>query len=129
MPEETSTHDAGGLWVWMFFGFIGFVLWASWGAAFGCLLADADYVTNRCALKHLQQPACNNERDILEVDEVRSADTVDAQGRKYLARKVIYKFRKRPVDGPVSDAILRDTEYLIKNKNGKWQAVCEIVPE
>lgn len=89
---------------------------------------EFDYVTERCALTHLQKPACNIERDILEVDEVSVAQKgwIDQAGKQREARTVIYQFRNRPLNGPVSAEVLRDTEYLFKDDKGQWQAGCEV---
>lgn len=106
---------------------IGFGIWLAyvgWGATTGCLLADQyNYVTNACAVSLLQKPGCNEEMDIIDVDEVKDISYVDDKGNRHEVRSVIYKFRKRPTVGPVSDAIMRDTMTLYK-QGDHWVATC-----
>lgn len=95
-------------------------------SAEGCFLADEfDYVTKQCVLIHLQRPHCNAERDILAVDEINDASYTDDKGKRVEMRSVIYQFKKRPLRGPVSADILRDTDTLYKNAQGQWKAGCE----
>jgi hypothetical protein len=103
------------------------IVWVIWRSAFGCILANFDYVTKACALSHLQKPSCNEDRDILEVDEVKDTSYSDNKGQRQEVRSVIYEFRKRPVAGPVSDTVMRDTTTLFKLDNGRWVAACENV--
>ena len=104
--------------------------WWLWSSAFGCMLADNfDYVTKECALKHLQKPACNSDRDILEVDEVKDLSYTDEKGVKTEVRSIIYSYRKRPMGAPVSAEILRDDASMFKIANGTWLASCENLPE
>lgn len=127
MEEEPASKSDEVVGCLVLLAVAGGILWVLWGAAFDCFLADNyDYVTKRCALTHLQKAACNNERDILDVDEVTESDYTDGAGKKWQSRAVIYRFRKRPTAGPVSDDVLRDTEYLFKNDQKKWQATCEL---
>ena len=103
------------------------ILWMLWTSAFGCFLADQwGYVTKPCALQHLQKAACNTERDVLAVDEITDSSYADSNGKRMEMRTVIYEFRKRPTEGPVSADVLRDTEYMFKNPKGEWQATCEL---
>ncbi len=78
-------------------------IWAVWESAEGCFLADQfNYVTSRCALQHLQKPNCNSEQDILAVDEITDTSFNDEKHNRVEARSVIYQFKKRPLNGPVS---------------------------
>jgi len=108
---------------------IGAAVWFAWSSISGCFLADQfDYVTKACALAHLQKPACNSDRDILGVDEVTDSSYTETSGKRDKVRTVIYSFRKRPVDGPVSAAVMRDSATLFKTEKGEWLASCENVP-
>lgn len=101
-----------------------------WASAFGCFLADNfDYVTKECALALIQKQSCNSlDRDILAVDEVTTSNYM-RNGVEEQARTVIYRYRKRPTNGPVSAEIFRDTEYLFKNRQREWQASCGVLPQ
>jgi hypothetical protein len=100
-------------------------IWYGWQAIYGCLLAEQwDYMTTDCALSLLRQPTCSAERDILGVDEVKDSSYTDNNGTRHEIRTVVYRFLKRPVSGPVSAGVLRDTAYLFK-ADGKWRASCE----
>ena len=126
MAEKTGDKTGEGVGCLILLALAGAIIWAVWNSAFGCLLADNfDYVTNACALSHLRKPACNIDQDILEVDEVKDVSTNDAQGHREEVRSIIYKFRKRPTSGPVSDAVMRDTASMFKLKDGTWIASCE----
>jgi len=110
------------LLVWLVLASVGFLIWVNVSE---CGLADKfDYVTKKCALAHLQTPTCQTNRDIFEVDEVQEANWKDNQGQEHQVRSVIYEFRKRPVDGPVSAQIFRDTISMTKYKD-RWVAGCE----
>jgi hypothetical protein len=103
-------------------------VWLFWPSALGCFFADNfDYVTKECALAHLQKPACNSDRDILDVDEITDTSYTDAKGKRWEARRVLYRFRKRPTDGPVSAEVLRDNAGLFKLADGHWIASCDTV--
>jgi len=107
---------------------IALVAWLAWSFLSGCFMADQfDYVTKKCALEHLRKPACNAERDILGVDEITDVSFKDSQGRQNEMRSIIYSFRKRPTDGPVSAGVFRDTATMFKASEGKWLASCENV--
>jgi hypothetical protein len=82
-------------------------------------------VTKQCALMHLQKPACNSDRDILDVDEITDASYTDKDGKRWEVRSIIYEFRKRPIDGPVSGDVLRDNASMFKTASGQWLASCE----
>lgn len=101
-------------------------IWVISPSTVGCFLADNfDYVTASCALGHLQKPTCSTEQDILAVDEVKDISYTDEKGNRVQMRSVVYEFRKRPLNGPVSADILRDTQTLYKTAQGKWKASCE----
>lgn len=127
-PSKGGANDVAGLGCLVLASLACVLIWASWSSAFGCLLADKfDYVTKQCALIHLRKPACNTEEDILDVDEVSDSIYTDGSDKRQEVRTVIYTFRKRPVSGPVSDAVMRDTSTLLKLQNGEWVATCEEV--
>jgi hypothetical protein len=124
--SNQSSNTGGGVGVLFLLALVGYGAYAVWNSAFDCFLADEfNYVTAQCALIHLQKPACNDERDILGVDEVTDVSITDDKGQRDEVRKVIYKFRKRPTSGPVSDDVLRDTATIFKIKDGRWLASCE----
>jgi len=124
--KKTDDNAAAGFGCLVLFGLACALIWAAWDSAFGCLLADnLNYVTSQCALKHLQKPSCNDDRDILQVDEVTDVSTTNPQGQRDEVRTVIYRFRKRPTSGPVSDTVMRDTASMVKMKSGEWMASCE----
>jgi len=102
MAQRTQNSNPGaGVGVLILLALIGYGVYAVWDSAFGCFLADQfNYVTAQCALSHLQKPACNDERDVLGVDEVSDISVTDNKGQRDEIRKVIYKFRKRPTSGP-----------------------------
>jgi hypothetical protein len=109
----------------MIVGLVALGIWLIWGLATGSLLADQfNYITDGYALAHLRDSNCSLERDILEVDEVKDA-SVEDKGRKVEMRQIIYSFRKRPVNGPVSAEVMRSTATLFKDENGKWTASCD----
>ncbi|HEV2232126.1 MAG TPA: hypothetical protein VGV68_01835 [Terriglobia bacterium] len=115
-----------GLGLLLIIGLIFAVGWVILMSTYDCFLADNfDYVTKRCALKHLQKPGCNIEQDILDVDEISDTSYKDDTGNRVETRSVIYQFKKRPVNGPVSADVLRDTQTLYKDAQGHWKASCE----
>ncbi len=108
------------------FGVLIYLAYIVRSALYGCFLADQfDHVTCNCALTHLRKPPCTDERDILEVDEVTDSSYTDDKGNRSEARTVVYKFRKRPVLGPVTNEVFRDTATLLKTETGEWVASCE----
>jgi len=105
------------------------VMWFAWSSVSGCFLADQfDHVTKSCALAHLQKPSCNSDRDILSVDEITDSSYTEANGKRDEVRTIIYSFRKRPTDGPVSAAVMRDSASMFKTEKGQWLASCENLP-
>lgn len=129
MPAKTEDKIGEGFGCLVLIGLVGAAIWVVWTSVFGCFLADQfSYVTKECALSHLQRPSCNSDRDVLEVDEVTDTSYNDEKGQRQEVRTVIYKFRKRPVSGPVSDTVMRDTTTLFKLKDGRWVAFCENIP-
>lgn len=126
VSDEPKTTGTGGLGCALVTGLMIAAVWVVWTSIFGCFLADNfDYVTKQCALKHLQRPACNVEQDILGVDEIDDISRTDEKGKRVEMRSVIYQFKKRPLNGPVSGDVLRDTQTLYKDAQGHWKASCE----
>jgi len=101
------------------------LVWVVWSQGWDFLADNFGYVTSSCALEHLQKPNCNTEQDVIAVDEVRDASYNDSKGNRVEARSVIYEFKKRPINGPVTADVLRDTQLMFKNDQGHWKAVCE----
>ena len=127
MPEESATKSEEVMGCAVLLAIAVGIVWVVWGSAFDCFLADQfDYVTKECALIHLRKPACNSDRDILEVDEIRNTSYTE-KGKREEIRIVIYRFQKRPVSGPVSADVLRDSASLFKTAQGRWLASCENV--
>src|SRR5262249_9425382 len=100
--------------------------WALYSMFMGEDCDKQDFLTKACAMRHLQKPACNSERDILEIDEIEDATIAnDGHGNRVAMRNVIYKFKQRPVAGAVSNAVMRDS--MMFYKDGKnWKAPCEL---
>lgn len=124
--ERVTDLIARGVFVGVLVGGALLVLWIIALSVNDCGLADNfDYVTKRCALSHLQRASCNLERDIFTVDEISDTSYTDDKGKRVELRSVIYQFRKRPLNGPVSADVLRDTEIMYKDAQGHWKAGCE----
>jgi hypothetical protein len=131
MAEEPESKPAVALGCVFLIAIAVAAVWVFRPSTFGCFLADQfDYVNKQCALTHLRRPLCNSDRDILDIDEITDISYTDKDGKHWQVRKMIYEFRKRPIDGPVSADVLRDNATLFKTANGQWLASCEnLAPE
>jgi hypothetical protein len=125
VPQQKPDDSGAGIGCVVLVGLAIWLIYTAWDAAFGCFLADQfNYVTSQCALSHLQKPACTDDKDVLQVDEVTDTSYTDGKGVRSEVRTVIYRFRKRPISGPVSDAVLRDSTIQFKTQNGNWVSSC-----
>lgn len=131
MSDEPDTASAAGDVVGLVVVVITLLVvagaWLAWESRGDFLAENFDYITKDFALKHLQKPDCNLEEDILAVDEINDTSPPGKyeKGKRVEMRSVIYQFRRRPLNGPVSADVLRDTQTLYKDAQGHWKASCE----